>query len=274
MRSFSFSRFGSPRLLFCRGRGTDEYVDGRHRDDIRSQLGVDPHIKKYSGCSDGIFKRFEDSNDVCVSSSLPFLFPLRRLRIKSDPLRTRSVKPSFQQVANILDAGVSVLLYVGKKDFSALPPLPSLPLTLLTDTPPPNHVVCDILGVEAWTLDPSFDWSDAAAFREEKLRPWYAAEEVEEKGDGRERAGEYRQVGSLAFAGVEGAGHFVRSFLFLPLVSFGRRRHDLCVVGPLLMVECERKSRADVLPSSYSSAGPVRQAARSPRPLQTLDSRA
>jgi hypothetical protein len=39
------------------------------RDDIRTQLGVDSHVKKYTGCSDGIFKRFEDSNDVCVSYS-------------------------------------------------------------------------------------------------------------------------------------------------------------------------------------------------------------
>ncbi|GAA5855462.1 hypothetical protein JCM8547_007842 [Rhodosporidiobolus lusitaniae] len=135
-----------------------EWIEGwLNRDDIRRSLGVNPKVKKYTGCSDGIFKRFEESMDV--------------------------VNPSFQEVANVLDAGVSVLLYVGALDF-----------------------ICNILGVESWSLDPSFTWSNASFFRQEQLKPWYASKEKDEE---RKPAGQFRQYGRLAFAGVEGAGHFV-----------------------------------------------------------------
>ncbi|GAA6002157.1 hypothetical protein JCM10207_003101 [Rhodosporidiobolus poonsookiae] len=130
---------------------------------VRHELGVDPdkHGRgpgRFEGCSDGVFSRFEDSGD--------------------------DVKPSFQQVANILDAGVDVLLYVGALD-----------------------MICNILGVQSWSLDPSFAWSNASSFRNETLKPWFASEEAARSGKG--WAGAYRQSGGLAFAGVDGAGHFV-----------------------------------------------------------------
>ncbi|GAA5884708.1 hypothetical protein JCM6882_005361 [Rhodosporidiobolus microsporus] len=133
-----------------------------NREDVRRQLGVD-RPKKFSGCSDKVFERFEDSEDV--------------------------VRPAFHQLATVLDSGVSVLLYVGAKDY-----------------------ICNIVGVEAFSIDPSFAelWSNGTRFAEEEKRGWYASPrgEGEEEGE-RRKAGEYRQYGRLAFAGVEGAGHFV-----------------------------------------------------------------
>ncbi|GAA6031670.1 hypothetical protein JCM8097_001925 [Rhodosporidiobolus ruineniae] len=142
-----------------------------NRDDVREELGVDEvdsrghkRVKKFEGCSDKVFERFEDSAD--------------------------GVQPSFRQVASLLDNDVDVLIYVGAKD-----------------------MICNIKGNEAWTLDPSFEWSGAEEFRARELGEWYATPEKDagegEVGERRRAAGRYRQVGGLAFAGVEGAGHFV-----------------------------------------------------------------
>lgn len=65
---------------------------------------------------------------------------------------------------------------------------------------------CNFHGNEAWTL--ALPWSGHDHFSHEPLRPWYASEEAA-KAQNTSRAGEYRQYGRLAFAGVDGAGHFV-----------------------------------------------------------------
>lgn len=69
---------------------------------------------------------------------------------------------------------------------------------------------CNFYGNQDWTL--ALPWSNQSEFSAEPLRPWYAAPSSAHGAGGEEqrsRAGEYRQYGSLAFAGVDGAGHFV-----------------------------------------------------------------
>ncbi|BGP14624.1 hypothetical protein JCM10213_002208 [Rhodosporidiobolus nylandii] len=158
-----------------------EYEEGEwaeawlNREEVRRELGVDfedkkhPQSKrrKFISCSDKVFQRFEDSAD--------------------------GVKPSYKELATVLDKGVDVLIYVGMRD-----------------------MICNVLGNEAWTLDPSFTslWTNGTRFAREELRPWFAEPSFDRKegrmaNAGREKAGEYRQYGRMAFAGVEGAGHFV-----------------------------------------------------------------
>lgn len=76
--------------------------------------------------------------------------------------------------------------------------------TMLTDDARARS--CNFHGNQAWTL--ALPWSGHDHFSNEPLRPWYASEE-EAKAQNATRAGEYRQYGRLAFAGVDGAGHFV-----------------------------------------------------------------
>ncbi|GAA5821355.1 hypothetical protein JCM11251_004586 [Rhodosporidiobolus azoricus] len=137
-----------------------------NKEDVRRQLGVERE-KKFTGCSDKVFERFEDSEDV--------------------------VRPAHQQLAGLLshpNQNISVLLYVGAKDY-----------------------ICNILGVEAFSIDDSFTslWADGKSFKKEEKRSWYATIGAKEAEPGEQRtpAGQFRQYGSLAFAGVEGAGHFV-----------------------------------------------------------------
>ncbi|KWU44075.1 carboxypeptidase Y, partial [Rhodotorula sp. JG-1b] len=145
-----------------------DYKEGKwieawlNKPEVRHELGVDldKHghgTKKFVGCSDKVFRHFEQSGD--------------------------QAKPSFHQVANALESGVDTLIYVGTKDF-----------------------ICNFHGNQAWTL--ALPWSGHDHFSHEPLRPWYASEEAA-KARNATRAGEYRQYGRLAFAGVDGAGHFV-----------------------------------------------------------------
>ncbi|BGP38665.1 hypothetical protein JCM10449v2_002600 [Rhodotorula kratochvilovae] len=132
-------------------------------DSVRHELGVDldPHghgVKRFVGCSDKVMEHFTLSGDT--------------------------VKPGFQQVADLLDNGIATLLYVGTLDF-----------------------ICNWLGVADWSTHLS--WSNGKQFANESLRPWYASPDLAKAGNETQRAGEYRQVGNFALAGVDGAGHFV-----------------------------------------------------------------
>ncbi|BGP23364.1 hypothetical protein JCM10295v2_002260 [Rhodotorula toruloides] len=131
-----------------------------NREDNRHELGVDldQHghgIKKFKGCSGKVFNHFEATGD--------------------------GVKPSHPHVSSLLNANISVLLYVGTKDF-----------------------ICNWWGNNEWALE--LEWVGAGEYRRESLRSWFATAESEGK---RERAGVYRQAGGFAFATVDGAGHFV-----------------------------------------------------------------
>ncbi|BGP06618.1 hypothetical protein JCM10049v2_002442 [Rhodotorula toruloides] len=133
-----------------------------NREDVRHELGVDldPHghgVKKFKGCSGKVFNHFDATGD--------------------------GVKPSHPHVASLLNSQISVLLYVGTKDF-----------------------ICNWYGNNEWALQ--LEWDGAGEFREKELRSWYASAD-EEKGEEGKRAGVFRQAGGFAFATVEGAGHFV-----------------------------------------------------------------
>ncbi|TNY19149.1 Alpha/Beta hydrolase protein [Rhodotorula diobovata] len=134
-----------------------------NRESVRHELRVDldPHghgVKKFVGCSDKVFEHFTLSGD--------------------------QVKPSFQQVADLLDNSIATLLYVGTLDF-----------------------ICNWLGVADWATH--LTWSRGEEFSKEPLRAWYASPELAHEGNETVRAGEFRQVGRFALAGVDGAGHFV-----------------------------------------------------------------
>ena len=83
-------------------------------------------------------------------------------------------------VAELLERGVKVLIYVGEYDF-----------------------ICNWLGNERWTLD--MLWSGQSGFQREPLREWL----VDDKP-----AGKTRTYGNLTFATVYGAGHLVSVISF------------------------------------------------------------
>lgn len=141
-------------------------------------------MKKFKGCSGKVFNHFDATGDGFVPSTPSFPF----LRLT---LLVSSVKPSHPHVASLLNSQISVLLYVGTKDF-----------------------ICNWYGNNEWALQ--LEWDGAGEFREKELRSWYASAD-EEKGEEGKRAGVFRQAGGFAFATVEGAGHFVRPFS--PLLS-------------------------------------------------------
>ncbi|GAA6062652.1 hypothetical protein JCM10212_003464 [Sporobolomyces blumeae] len=93
-------------------------------------------------------------------------------------------RPSYPAVAHLVNNGVAALFYSGRKDF-----------------------ICNWTGNEAWTT--ALEWTGSEFFRAEPLRPWYASKDLAAKDRAKDKAGEYRQYGNLAFAVVEDSGHFV-----------------------------------------------------------------
>lgn len=78
-------------------------------------------------------------------------------------------------VAELLERGVRVLIYVGAIDWS-----------------------CNVLGQEKWTQ--AMVWNGQKKFSEQPLRAW----EVDGKS-----AGVTKSVGPLTYATIDGAGHLV-----------------------------------------------------------------
>ena len=83
-------------------------------------------------------------------------------------------------VAELLERGVRVLIYVGEFDY-----------------------VCNWIGNERWTLE--MPWSGQDGYVAEPLRDW----EVDGKV-----AGRVRTYKNFSFATIKGAGHMVRTFLY------------------------------------------------------------
>lgn len=98
------------------------------------------------------------------------------------------------------------------------PPLTSACRHTTSPLPPRS---CNWLGVADWATH--LTWSRGEEFSKEPLRAWYASPELAHEGNETVRAGEFRQVGRFALAGVDGAGHFVGSAFSTSLF-----RHCVC----------------------------------------------
>ncbi|KAH7100866.1 peptidase S10, serine carboxypeptidase [Auriculariales sp. MPI-PUGE-AT-0066] len=119
------------------------------RPDIRVKLGVADSIGNFSSCSPSVGAGF---------------------RLHQDRLHT-----SYANVAELLERGVRVLIYVGTYDW-----------------------ICNWVGNLAWTN--ALEWSRGGELRVQELVEWQV--------DG-ERAGLTKSVGPLRYATVEKAGHMV-----------------------------------------------------------------
>ncbi|PWN43360.1 alpha/beta-hydrolase [Ceraceosorus guamensis] len=121
-----------------KGLGIDKRGAGDHHDGV------------FVGCSDKVYENFDSTAD--------------------------GPKESTWAVKRLLENGVRVLAYSGKRDF-----------------------ICNHIGNEAWTLD--LEWSGKEEFNKQELKPWI--------GHDGQQAGSYRNYGNFTFAIVEGSGHFV-----------------------------------------------------------------
>ncbi|KAF8579884.1 serine carboxypeptidase [Ramaria rubella] len=121
-----------------------------NKPETRVVLGVDPVVESFSMCSPPVSGAFDQSLDMYRRQSQLY-------------------------VAELLQRGVKVLIYVGTYDW-----------------------ICNWVGNERFTL--AMEWSGQAKFVAQELRDW--------KVDGK-TAGLTRSSGGLTFATVEGAGHAV-----------------------------------------------------------------
>ncbi|KAF8589301.1 serine carboxypeptidase [Ramaria rubella] len=118
--------------------------------ETRAALGVDPNVGNFSSCSNRVATAFGQSLDMFSH-------------------------PSQLYVAELLERGVKVLIYVGTYDW-----------------------ICNWVGNERFTL--ALEWSGQADFAAQELRDW--------KVDGK-TAGLTRSFGGFTFATIEDAGHMV-----------------------------------------------------------------
>lgn len=130
----------------------------------KKALGVDrlgpgdAHDGVFIGCSDDVGERFASTGD--------------------------GARDSTWAVREVLDAGVRVLAYSGRRDF-----------------------ICNSQGNERWTLD--LEWEGAEEFRKQDLLDWYEpAAPGSKKAKGR-LAGQFRNFANFTFAIVDASGHFV-----------------------------------------------------------------
>ncbi|KAI9478049.1 MAG: Alpha/Beta hydrolase protein [Benjaminiella poitrasii] len=122
-----------------------------NQEDLRSNLGVDNKAGKYTGCSDSVGYRFYQTGD--------------------------GGKDFSGHVAETLEAGVRVLLYVGDMDW-----------------------ICNWMGNLAWSL--TLDWSGKEGYNAAPFEKWYS----DLTG---QHAGDVRSYGNLTFLRIFDAGHMV-----------------------------------------------------------------
>lgn len=121
------------------------------RNSTRQLLGVDPQTpQNFSSCSDAVAGQFG-------------------LAIDGERAETQI------HVANLLERGVRVLVYVGENDF-----------------------ICNWFGNARWTE--ALDWSGGDAYRRVEMGQWSI---------GGDDVGMYKASGGLTFATIRGAGHMV-----------------------------------------------------------------
>ncbi|KAG1047184.1 hypothetical protein G6F43_010356 [Rhizopus delemar] len=122
-----------------------------NRVDTKTNLGVDPQVTKYETCSDTVGIRFGKTGDGSFDFS--------------------------NKVAETLDAGVRVLLYVGEMDW-----------------------ICNWIGNLEWTLN--MRWKGKIGYIRAPVLPWYSTLTGKHAGD-------VRTFENLTFLKVFGAGHMV-----------------------------------------------------------------
>ncbi|KAI8369176.1 Alpha/Beta hydrolase protein [Choanephora cucurbitarum] len=125
--------------------------DYANREEVRESLGIDEEAGKYQSCSDSVGYRFGQTGDSGIDYS--------------------------PHVAETLEAGVKVLLYVGDMDF-----------------------ICNWMGNLAWSL--KMKWSGQQGYNEAPVEKWYS----DLTG---QHAGDVRTFGNLTFLRVFDAGHMV-----------------------------------------------------------------
>merc|ERR1711939_1253530 len=120
-------------------------------------LGVDKEshgrVKNHTGCDPTVGYKFSATGD--------------------------GAKPSYPHVANILNNGVSALLYSGDRDF-----------------------ICNWMGNQDWVHN--LEWNGKEGFQKTVLSPWFANKDEPEAV-----SGQFRTHGNLTFATVAKSGHFV-----------------------------------------------------------------
>lgn len=123
-----------------------EYLDDP---DIRAALNVSPSLGKFNSCSNDVGAAFEATMD--------------------------EYHPSDSYVAELLERGIRVLVYVGAYDW-----------------------ICNWIGNERWTL--ALPWSGQEQFANQPLTEWYVNGAV---------AGRTRSAAGFTYATVNEAGHMV-----------------------------------------------------------------
>lgn len=123
-----------------------EYLDDP---DIRAALNVSPSLGKFNSCSNDVGAAFEATMD--------------------------EYHPSDSYVAELLERGIRVLVYVGTYDW-----------------------ICNWIGNERWTL--ALPWSGQGQFANQPLTEWYVNGAV---------AGRTRSAAGFTYATVNKAGHMV-----------------------------------------------------------------
>ncbi|RCH80744.1 hypothetical protein CU097_003785, partial [Rhizopus azygosporus] len=125
--------------------------DYANKPEVISNLGVDPEVEKYESCSNSVGYRFGTTGDNSFDYS--------------------------PKVAETLEAGVRVLLYVGDMDW-----------------------ICNWVGNLAWSLE--MKWSGQEGYNAAPTEPWYS--DLTGK-----HAGDVRSFGKLTFLKIFEAGHMV-----------------------------------------------------------------
>ena len=125
--------------------------------DTRRDLGLD-HFRigdqrtgEFKDCSDNVYNNFASTGD--------------------------GARDSTWAIEHILEKGIRVLSYSGRRDF-----------------------ICNFIGNGNWVHD--LEWSGSKGYREAPLEDWFIHGQ-------KARAGQFRSYGNMTYAIVEEAGHFV-----------------------------------------------------------------